>query len=68
MFNIEHLRLNTVADSDTDASNENITVLPSNAGVEILGDNEEGEVDDSPTLVQAHVQLAKTYRELSHLL
>ncbi|KAG2342485.1 hypothetical protein BDR05DRAFT_1000806 [Suillus weaverae] len=51
-----------MADTDRhDDSNENIMVLPSNVGVTILGDNEEGEIDDSPTLVQAHVQLAKTY-------
>jgi hypothetical protein len=66
MLNIEHLCLNTVA--DTGDLNKNIMVLPSNVGVTILGDNEEGEVNDSPTLVQAHIQLAKTYHELSHLL
>ncbi|KAG1726100.1 hypothetical protein EDB19DRAFT_1945348 [Suillus lakei] len=37
-----------------------ILVLPSNTDITVLGDNEEGEIDDSPTLVQAHVQLAKT--------
>ncbi|KAG2151076.1 uncharacterized protein EDB93DRAFT_1240140 [Suillus bovinus] len=31
-----------------------------NADVTIQGDNEEGEIDNGPTLVQAHVQLAKT--------
>ncbi|KAG1835972.1 hypothetical protein DFJ58DRAFT_719199 [Suillus subalutaceus] len=41
----------------------NITVLPSNVGVTILGDNKEGKVDDSPTLVQAHH--ARTLPELS---
>ncbi|KAG1867408.1 hypothetical protein F4604DRAFT_2022004 [Suillus subluteus] len=48
--------------ADTGDLNENIMVLPSNVDVTILGDNEEGEVDDSPTLVQAHIQLAKTYQ------
>lgn len=51
-----------------DESNKDSTVLLSKAGVTILGDNEEGEIDDSPMLVQAHVQLAKTCRELAHLL
>ncbi|KAG2082072.1 hypothetical protein BD769DRAFT_1633463 [Suillus cothurnatus] len=48
--------------ADTGDLNKNIMVLPSNVGVTILGDNEEGEVNDSQTLVQAHIQLAKTYQ------
>ncbi|KAG2128044.1 uncharacterized protein EDB93DRAFT_1243604 [Suillus bovinus] len=42
--------------------NENSATVPVlfNADVTIQGDNEEGEIDNGPTLVQAHVQLAKT--------
>ncbi|KAG1902517.1 uncharacterized protein F5891DRAFT_1127522 [Suillus fuscotomentosus] len=39
-----------------------------NADVTIQGDNEDGEIDNGPTLVQAHVQLAKTHCKLFHIL
>ncbi|KAG2124061.1 hypothetical protein DEU56DRAFT_923674 [Suillus clintonianus] len=59
---LKHLRLNKdpAATNESNHANDNLLVLPSNPDVTILGDNEEGEIDDSPTLVQAHVQLAKT--------
>ncbi|KAG1831444.1 hypothetical protein DFJ58DRAFT_736628 [Suillus subalutaceus] len=43
-------------------ANENSIVLLPNLDITIQGDNEEGEVIDSPTLVQVHVRLAKTHQ------
>lgn len=67
-FTLERLRLNKTPDASQ--PNENSATVPVlfNADVTIQGDNEEGEIDNGPTLVQAHVQLAKTPRKLSHIL
>ncbi|KAG0698492.1 hypothetical protein DFH29DRAFT_877979 [Suillus ampliporus] len=37
------------------------------ANTTIQGDNEEGEIVDGPTLVQAHIQLAKTIHKIPHI-
>ncbi|KAG1876246.1 hypothetical protein F4604DRAFT_2006193 [Suillus subluteus] len=62
------LRLNRMSDADQpNQSNESSATVPVlfNTNVTVQGDNEEGEVDNGPMLVQAHVQLAKTYHKLS---
>ncbi|KAG1743374.1 hypothetical protein EDD22DRAFT_958799 [Suillus occidentalis] len=57
---LKRLRLDKTPDASQ--PNENSATVPIlfNADVTIQGDNEEGEIDNGPTLVQAHVQLAKT--------
>ncbi|KAG1896853.1 uncharacterized protein F5891DRAFT_983081 [Suillus fuscotomentosus] len=58
---LKRLRLNSMPDANQpDQPNENnITLLP-DLDITTQGDNEEGEIIGGPTLVQAHVQLAKT--------
>ncbi|KAG1810598.1 uncharacterized protein BJ212DRAFT_1448651 [Suillus subaureus] len=41
--------------------NENTITLSPDCNITIQGDNKEGEIVDGPTLVQAHIQLAKTH-------
>ncbi|KAG1837337.1 hypothetical protein DFJ58DRAFT_846544 [Suillus subalutaceus] len=58
---LKRLRLNTEPHANQpDQPNESSILLLPNPDITIQGDNEEGEVIDGPTLVQAHVQLAKT--------
>ncbi|KAG2106172.1 uncharacterized protein F5147DRAFT_746322 [Suillus discolor] len=55
-----HLRLNHEPEAN-ELNDDTITPLP-DRNITIQGDNEEGEIVDGPTsLVQAHVQLAKTH-------
>ncbi|KAG1726637.1 uncharacterized protein EDB91DRAFT_1239630 [Suillus paluster] len=58
---LKWLQLNTEPNTDQpDQPNENSILPLPDLDVTIQGDNEEGEIIDGPTLVQAHVQLAKT--------
>jgi hypothetical protein len=56
-----HLRLNN--EPEANEPNENTITLSPDHNIAVQGDNEEGEIVDGPTLVQAHVQLAKTHRK-----
>lgn len=65
---LERLWLNTEPNANQpDQPNENSILLLPDPNITIQGDNEEGEVIDGPTLVQAHVQLAKTPRKPAYI-